>query len=41
MKEWVSRCAICGKDVYCLDGFLNGVKEEGELRCFDCAAQEQ
>ncbi|MET1032195.1 hypothetical protein [Domibacillus tundrae] len=41
MKELIGQCAACGKDVYCLDGFLNGVKAEEELLCFDCADGDQ
>ncbi|SUV07408.1 Uncharacterised protein [Cytobacillus firmus] len=28
MKELVGCCAVCGKDLYCLDGFFNGVHNE-------------
>lgn len=41
MKEWVGYCEVCGKDIYCLDGFLNGVKEEAALLCFDCGEQDE
>ncbi|WP_285880104.1 hypothetical protein [Domibacillus indicus] len=41
LKEWVGQCIVCGKDIYCLDGFLNGVKEQGELFCFDCEGQDE
>ncbi|WP_281279548.1 hypothetical protein [Aquibacillus sediminis] len=40
MKEQVGSCSECGKSVYCLEGFLNGVIEEGRLYCFTCADQE-
>ncbi|WP_180960286.1 hypothetical protein [Neobacillus cucumis] len=37
MKELVGVCSECGKEVYCLDGFLNGVHTPNkELYCFDC-----
>jgi hypothetical protein len=41
MKEIVGSCVDCHKDVYCMDGFLNGVKEDGKLLCFDCADEEK
>ncbi|WP_269430744.1 hypothetical protein [Domibacillus enclensis] len=41
MKELVGTCAVCGKDIYCMDGFLNGVKENGELLCFPCADESE
>lgn len=37
MRELVGTCESCGKDVFCLDGFLNGVSEAGRLECFECA----
>lgn len=37
MEEYVGRCNKCGKEVYCRDGFLEGVHEDGRLHCFDCA----
>jgi hypothetical protein len=37
MKELVGPCKGCGKDIYCLEGFLNGVlTKEKEIFCFDC-----
>ncbi|SFE32470.1 hypothetical protein [Alteribacillus iranensis] len=40
MKEKVGHCSRCGKEVFCLDGFLNGVlDEEKNLFCFECADQ--
>lgn len=37
MKELVGTCEACKKEVYCLNGFLNGiVKEDGKLLCFEC-----
>ncbi|WP_279326308.1 hypothetical protein [Bacillus litorisediminis] len=37
MKELIGPCTVCGKDIYCLDGFLNGViQEDGTVVCFDC-----
>lgn len=37
MKELVGYCSVCGKEVFCLDGFFNGiVTEKKEIVCFDC-----
>jgi hypothetical protein len=37
LKELVGRCSICGKELYCLDGFFNGIiLESKELVCFNC-----
>ncbi|PTX64359.1 hypothetical protein C8P63_103144 [Melghirimyces profundicolus] len=37
MQERVGECSGCGKVVYCLEGFLNGVVlADGKIRCFDC-----
>jgi hypothetical protein len=37
MKEWIGTCKCCAKDLYCLDGFFNGiVTEEKEIYCFEC-----
>lgn len=41
MRELVGTCTVCGKDVYCLDGFLNGVYEEGQLICMECLKNEK
>lgn len=41
MKELVGTCHVCEKEVYCLDGFLNGVvNDEGVLICFECVKDE-
>ncbi|MDQ0299517.1 hypothetical protein J2S78_001937 [Salibacterium salarium] len=38
MKEVVGECSVCGKEILCMDGFLNGVISKHErLYCFDCA----
>ncbi|MCC2687187.1 MAG: hypothetical protein K0R75_4086 [Paenibacillaceae bacterium] len=36
--EWVGKCTVCTKDVYCRDGFLDGVVagHPGVLYCHDC-----
>jgi hypothetical protein len=37
LKELVGYCSICGKELYCLDGFFNGIiLESKELVCFCC-----
>ncbi|MFZ7943093.1 MULTISPECIES: hypothetical protein [Bacillaceae] len=37
MQELVGSCKCCNKDLYCLDGFFNGVHtEESDTYCFDC-----
>jgi len=37
MTELVGICNECKKEVYCLDGFLNGVLTENkEIYCFNC-----
>lgn len=36
MREYVGRCVICGRDIYCEDGFLNGyTDDEGKLCCYE------
>lgn len=38
MTESVGSCNVCGKELFCRDGFLDGVVgERKELYCFDCA----
>lgn len=37
MKELVGTCKCCSKEVFCFDGFFNGVlTEEKETFCFEC-----
>jgi hypothetical protein len=37
MRELVGACTCCNKDIFCLDGFFNGViTDEKEVYCFDC-----
>lgn len=42
IKELVGTCSHCGKDLYCLDGFFNGVfgTDKKEVFCFDCAESD-
>jgi hypothetical protein len=37
MKELIGNCSNCHKEIYCENGFLNGVHEDGKLTCFPCA----
>ncbi len=40
MEEFVGTCTYCGKDIYCKDGFLNGVLDEEQMvLCYDCAEE--
>jgi hypothetical protein len=42
MQELVGKCKSCGKDIYCLDGFLNGIHNDDQhLICFDCEKKEE
>jgi len=37
MMEYVGTCHQCNKDIYCCDGFLQGVlDDQGRLSCFEC-----
>ncbi|MED3727563.1 hypothetical protein ABEY69_10425 [Priestia filamentosa] len=37
MKEPVGVCIECKRDIYCLDGFLDGIIiRNGQLICFPC-----
>ncbi|MGG3562542.1 hypothetical protein ABES03_13190 [Neobacillus rhizosphaerae] len=37
MKELVGSCKCCNKNIYCLDGFFNGIHtERNEILCFEC-----
>ncbi|MFC0415395.1 hypothetical protein ACFFHH_07970 [Cytobacillus solani] len=42
MRELVSKCHLCGKDLYCIDGFFNGIHtDEQQTLCFDCAEEKE
>jgi hypothetical protein len=42
LKELIGKCSHCGKNLYCLEGFFNGViLENKELVCFECVADEK
>ncbi|WP_462411985.1 hypothetical protein [Neobacillus sp. Marseille-QA0830] len=37
MKEFIGNCSCCNKEIFCLDGFFNGIlTETKEIYCFDC-----
>jgi len=37
LRELIGCCKVCSKEVFCLDGFFNGVlTEEKEIHCFEC-----
>lgn len=38
VKELVGNCSECGKKVFCLHGFLNGILDDKKkLLCFECS----
>lgn len=42
MQEFVGHCKECNKQVFCNDGFINGiVLEDKSLICFECIDNEQ
>lgn len=43
MKELVGSCSECGKEIFCLEGFINGVvlEDKSGMKCFDCAEEEK
>jgi formylmethanofuran dehydrogenase subunit E len=41
MRELVGQCQECGKNVYCENGFFDGVQENGKLLCNDCADESE
>ncbi|MGX6442514.1 hypothetical protein ACWM35_04720 [Neobacillus sp. K501] len=37
MKELIGQCSTCQKEIYCLDGFFNGVQtDDHKTYCFEC-----
>ncbi len=40
MRELIGQCQSCGKNVYCENGFFDGVQIDGRLLCNDCAEKE-
>ncbi|WP_197031385.1 hypothetical protein [Bacillus sp. UNC438CL73TsuS30] len=42
MRELVGSCKCCNKEIYCLDGFFNGIHtKDKEIYCFDCYESEE
>ncbi|WP_176555788.1 hypothetical protein [Virgibacillus ndiopensis] len=41
MRELIGDCQSCGKNVYCEDGFFDGVQAEGLLHCNECAEKKE
>ena len=41
MKELVGSCVQCGTDVFCHDGFINGVVTENGVICFTCQEKNE
>jgi hypothetical protein len=40
VKELVGRCSCCGKELFCLDGFFNGIyTKDKKIICFECESQ--
>ncbi|WP_010530347.1 hypothetical protein [Lentibacillus jeotgali] len=40
MRELIGECQQCGKNVYCENGFFDGVQENGKLLCNECADEK-
>lgn len=42
MKELVNTCYVCGKDLYCIDGFFNGVHtDDKKTLCYNCIEEQE
>lgn len=42
LDELVGHCELCGKQILCQNGFLNGiVREDKCLICFDCSDNDE
>ncbi|WP_419956304.1 hypothetical protein ACN6MT_14330 [Neobacillus niacini] len=42
MKELIGHCTTCDKEIYCLDGFFNGVQsDDRKIYCFECYESNQ
>jgi hypothetical protein len=42
MRELIGSCCVCGKQLYCLDGFFNGIyTENNKTICFDCSEERE
>lgn len=41
MQELVGHCKECNNNIYCNDGFLNGiVLDDKSIVCFECSADQ-
>ncbi|MFC2947399.1 hypothetical protein [Virgibacillus sediminis] len=40
MRELVGSCTVCGKEIYCENGFFDGEQKDGDLYCHECAGLE-
>lgn len=41
MEEFIGSCTICKKEIYCINGLLNGlIQLDGTLRFFSCDKKE-
>ncbi|WHX99044.1 hypothetical protein [Neobacillus sp. DY30] len=37
MKELVGHCITCSKEIFCLEGFFNGVlADDRKMYCYEC-----
>lgn len=41
MKELVGNCAICAKNLYCVDGFFQGHIVNNQNLCISCFEQNK
>ncbi|EAR64536.1 hypothetical protein B14911_06998 [Bacillus sp. NRRL B-14911] len=40
MREPAGTCVQCGKTIYCLDGFFNGIiTDDKKAICFECSEE--
>jgi hypothetical protein len=41
MREPAGTCGQCGKTIYCLDGFFNGIiTDDKKTICFECSEED-
>ena len=41
MQALIGICVECLEEIYCENGFFDGVHKEGKLFCNDCADREE
>ncbi|MFD1039067.1 hypothetical protein ACFQ3N_11800 [Virgibacillus byunsanensis] len=39
VRELIGQCETCGKNIYCENGFFDGVHEDGSSLCNSCAEE--